>query len=991
MKKLTYLLLCFFLVLTACTDQQETAVSSLSDNMYKITVATEAGTSTRAQAPVLPGLTTRYILEIYNNGEVYERFVQTTPEFIFRLITSQSYDFLVWVDYTQDGISDLHYKTDQGLKNISMTGSYYNNDHSRDAFFGKLTANIESTSKDFGSIVCKRPFGQLNIKTTDWTNTNSVNGENPKIKPTAINVQFSAPTSFNVYDGSVSGNEEFGYSYTLAVANPNEDAQDLTCDYILAPTSGTVQVNPVITFINTDGDEVTNTANYLANLPVQRNYQTNVSGKLITKVGKVNITVDAEWNSPSVNLTRPDGQTSSFHIFPNDPNLNATTGIYTINPSQIGSQDNAVELIFDGTMEGLFPNRNITIIIPNNLPNQIQTIIIEPSLAGGALNFTINNANFSGTVMLENTQLSNRTMIEVGDLNIQLPNGSFVLGTGVTVSGNMNVWTKGSTFIMSEGTTINGNLTINGGRSLLKGEVKGVIYVYGDSKVDIIKNGATKSYWTSSIAQKGVSKWYGFGVEMNDLVNLVLPGFTLPDFLNLSFNMNYSGAYAAFDFGNHTNGLNWNDFRNVRYDFYAADGASGSAKLKKDLNITFGTPADLQNTLNKPVNDLKAELNKKVAEVNAMVEKYASVLPSKLTAALRAEVKKLQEAVDNFNNQLPTIQLPSGPQIPLATILPAADNFDFASISRLIGKPGDKFNIIDIPAYINGSKPLTLYMMIDFLTGYQESESAVAALKAQKASLEAQKATLNTEKGNINNQLNDIKNTQTYITLTNELNALVAQYDAMPKPENGPKNVIGIPSWVFVPATKADNLPITTRNSYFINKWSIAYGTPNSGEIAKMNSCNSKIDEIEAKLSQRSAYYTQQAGALGERLNEIDAQIKVIDTKINGTLGNLFLDGLSAQIAAAEAQVSVFQGALEQLGISKETVASIIGAINTVEPYLATLADVANTVNSTMEKIQSYNLWEYPTKLSYKKPVVRMEVDATFEYESGKMLHLYSK
>lgn len=990
MKKLIYSLVCFFLTLTACTDQQDVAVP-LADHMYRISVAPDNGISTRAEAPAQAGVTPRYILEIYNNGEVYNRFVQTTPQFQFRLVTNQTYDFLVWVDYTLDGITDYHYNTDGGLKNISLIGSYSNNDHSRDAFFGQRTVNVESLSQDFGAIACKRPFGQLNIKTTDWTNTNSAGGDNAQIKPTSIHMKFDAPIAFNVSDGTVSGSDTFEYDYNLSISNQDADAQDLTCDYIFAGAGGAEQISPVITFLNANGDEITNTATYLANLPVQRNYQTNVSGQLITKTGKVNVTVDAEWNTPSNDLVRPAEQESSFYILPDDPNLNPVTGVYTINSANIGAQDNSVMLIFDDKSSGRrFTNPNITIVIPDNLPANIQTIIIDPSLANDPLSFTINNTTFSGTIIFRSDFPGNTTAIDVNNLNIYLPNGSVILSSQINVLGDVSVWTKGSTFITEAGSVINGKLSVNGGRAVLNGEVKGIIYVYGDSKVDIVKNGATKSYWTSAIADKGASKWYGFGIDVNDVIGSVLPGFTLPDFLNLSFNMNYSGAYAAFDFGNHTNGLNWNEMRNVRYDYFATDGSSGSARLKKDLNLNFSTPADLQEALNKPVNDLKAELNKKVALVSAMVEQYATQLPPRVAEALRAEVKKLQDAVNYFNSQLPVVQLPAGPQLPLATILPASDNFNFATVAQLIGKPGDKFNLLDIPAYINGSKPLTLYMIIDFLTGYQNTENSVATLKAEKATLETQKATLNTEKATINAQLTEITTTPTYVSLTSQLNALVAEYDAMPRPANGPNNIIGIPSWVFIPAAKADALPVA-RNNYFINKWSVAYGNPNATEMTKMNNCNAKIDAIEAKLSQRTAYYNEQAGALGTQLTAIDNQIKAIDKKINGSIENLFLDGLNAQITAAEAQASVFQGALEQLGIPKETINSIISVVNTIEPYLATVADVANTVNNVMDKIQSSNPWEYPTKLSYKKPIVRMEVDATFEYESGKLLHLFSK
>lgn len=991
MKKLSYLLLSLLFVLAACTKEESDPTVAGGD-MFKLTVGTEINAGTRSVAPELTDYTARYILEIYNNGQRYDRIVQTSNVFNFRLITNQKYDFLIWVDYTTDGKTDLYYNTEdgdkKGLKNITITdASYLNNAHSRDAFFGvRKDVNVASSSIDFGTIECKRPFGRLDIKTTDWTHTNSAGGENSKLKPTKIKMSFTAPNTFNVSTGEVNGTKNYAYEHPLTIAYHNIDAQDFTCDYIFAPTIITqatpenIVVSPVIAFLDKDGVEITNTDKYLANLPVQRNYITKVSGNLITKLNKVNISIAATWTNLDP-IERPEEEKTTVYIKESDTQYNKSTGVYTVDTKMIPAGDKDLVLIFQGSFTDGGKNE-INIVLPVDLPSSIENVYIDANMTTSAPNIAIEDNNFSGMVTLRN-YLPTNDNTTVGDLTVKLPNGSFTIGSGVSVN-SMSVLTKGETFVLLNGAVILKDLSIHGGRAVIEGEVKGAIFVYGDSGVEIVKNGVVKRYNTSAIAQKGVSKWYGFGIGVNDLVDLALPGFTMPDFLNLSFNMNYAGAYAAFDFNNQSNGLNWRDFRNVDYTFIASDGKNGNARLKKDLSITAPTAAELEVAVNKPVKDLQAALNAKVAQVDAMVAQYDKMLPAKLSAALKAEVVKLKVAVNYFNTQLPVVNMPVGPEIPLATIIPAADNFDFSTVAKLIGKPGDKFILLDISSYINGSKSLSVYMIIDLLTNYAQAEDTALQLKAQKAALESEKATLNAEKSSINVELSNIKTTQGYIDLTNQLNTLVAAYDALPAPVIAGYNG-GF--WAISPAIK-NPLFATNGGNYFTINYTKT-GNPDASNLNKMNAKNAKIVEIEAKVDARDVYYQSQAGVKGDRIKQIDARIKVIDEKINGTLGQVFTDGLNVQISVAEGQVSIFEGVFTQLGLPAETVNTIVDAILTVEPYLATVADVANTINDTMVKIQSYNPWEYPVKVSSKATIQRMEVKATFEYETGKKLYLF--
>lgn len=993
MKKISYLLLSILFVLAACSRAEDDLAGGIGD-MFKLTVGTENNAGTRAVAPELSGYTARYILEIYNNGKRYNRIVQATNEFNFRLITNQEYDFLIWVDYTTDGRTDLYYNTEdsdkRGLKNITITDApYLNHAHSRDAFFGVKRVSVESSSMNFGEILCKRPFGRLDIKTTDWSHTSSL-GTNAKLKPSKINMKFKAPTAFNVFSGEVSGTEDYTYDYDLLISEDDvNDEQNFTCDYIFARTfvnqvtPENVVVSPVIIFFDKDNNEITNTANYLDNLPIQRNFVTKVSGNLITKLNKVNITVDATWSEPPTDIESPEAGKTSLYVHENDLQYNKITGEYTVDSKLIPTGDTDLILIFHGPFTDGGVNK-IKIVLPADLPSTIKNVYIDANMTTLSPDIMLADNNFSGMVTLGH-YLPTNDLTTIADLTISLPNGSFTIGSGVTVD-NMSVLTKSSTFFLTSGAVVLKDLSIRGGRAKIEGEVKGAIFVYGDSDVEIVKNGTMKRYSTSAITQKGVSKWYGFGVGVNDLVGLALPGFTMPDFLDLSFNMNYAGAYAAFDFNNQSNGLNWRDFRNVDYTFVASDGKNGSARLKKELSVTYSTPAELEAAMNKPVKDLKAALNSKVAQVDAMVNEYNKMLPAKLSAALKAEVAKLKVAVNYFNTQLPVVNMPEGPAIPLATILPAADNFDFSEVAKLIGKPGDKFNLLDIGSYINGSKSLSVYMIIDLLTNYSQAEGTAIQLKAQKAALENEKATLNAEKSGVEAELSNIKTTPGYIDLTNQLNVLVAAYDALPAPSVAGFNG-GV--WAISPAIK-NPLFATNGGNYFTLNYTKT-GNPDATNLGKMNAKNAKIVEIEAKVDARDAYYQSQAGAKGDRIKQINARIKVIDEKINGTLGQFFTDGLNAQILAADGQVSIFEGVFTQLGLPVDTVNTIVDVILTVEPYLATVADVANTINDTMVKIQSYNPWEYPSKVSSKATIQRMEVKATFEYETGKKLYLFNQ
>lgn len=248
--------------------------------------------------------TPRYIVEIYHDNILYKRINQSSSLVEFRLVTNQAYEFLVWVDYVKkttltQNLNDLHYDTSSSLKEIKMIGDYANSDHSRDAFF----YSFKKEKKDIGNqtnsfdITCKRPFGQLNVKTTDWDFTRNIS----KITPTSVQISFTVYNKFNVLKGEpepLNAPVTFKYSAPQSLAGSiSDNACQLTCDYIFAPTEGQYIIpDTEITLFNEDGDKISHTANMLFNLPIKRNYKTNVSGMLMSKSGKVTVNVSNDWD-----------------------------------------------------------------------------------------------------------------------------------------------------------------------------------------------------------------------------------------------------------------------------------------------------------------------------------------------------------------------------------------------------------------------------------------------------------------------------------------------------------------------------------------------------------------------------------------------------------------------------------------------------------------------------------------------------------------------
>ena len=222
-----------------------------------------------------------------------------------RLVSGHDYRFVFWADHvsnadTEDGRkADLHYDTEGFPEVVKFNDgdAYLSNDDTRDAFF--LSEVVKVSGPSTQSFELRRPFGQLNIITNDWGAIPEEAAD--QLRPAKVKLTFKrVPNTIDLLTGEVSGAADIsGEAVEVSKIAQDGDAKHLSFDYILAePDDQTILPDFTMDFLADNGNtKVTYT---FTNIPVKRNYQTNVRGNLLTDRTGVEIEVvpefDGEYN-----------------------------------------------------------------------------------------------------------------------------------------------------------------------------------------------------------------------------------------------------------------------------------------------------------------------------------------------------------------------------------------------------------------------------------------------------------------------------------------------------------------------------------------------------------------------------------------------------------------------------------------------------------------------------------------------------------------------
>lgn len=297
------------LLATSCSNDELDVVQSGNEAQVTFSLGLEGGIATRAISDGKSADVLMYAV-FDKNGErinTIQKVSKTGVTFPttenITLAKGQTYKVAFWA---QDNDCKAYTVSDD----MNVTVNYandenkVNNDETRDAFFKTVEFTVTgSTSID---VELKRPFAQINVGVTkeDW---DAAVASGITIAQSSVVIK-NAATSLNLLDGTVSGETEVSYSLANIPSDPailkvdtdgdgeKEEYNWLSMSYILPAEATTGYAKTTMeslqyTFAPVSGNEIV-FANGLNSVPVQRNWRTNILGKLLTGDITFNITID---------------------------------------------------------------------------------------------------------------------------------------------------------------------------------------------------------------------------------------------------------------------------------------------------------------------------------------------------------------------------------------------------------------------------------------------------------------------------------------------------------------------------------------------------------------------------------------------------------------------------------------------------------------------------------------------------------------------------
>lgn len=229
-----------------------------------------------------------------------------------KLVRGKVYTFVCWAQNEDAKCYDF-----EDMKNIGISYTDYNasNNDLRDAFYacaqtdGKVTENFSQT------IELKRPFAQVNVGTTDFVEAEKAGLEIDNLYST-VTIK-NAATVLNTFTGEATGSEDAVFAYAHAVAPDYDLVIDATkvvnnpqvtiankygwiaMNYVLVNEGNN---NPVteVSFEVREGDATVLTSYNVPNVPLRRNYRTNIVGGLLTAEGTINVIIDPIFEGENV-------------------------------------------------------------------------------------------------------------------------------------------------------------------------------------------------------------------------------------------------------------------------------------------------------------------------------------------------------------------------------------------------------------------------------------------------------------------------------------------------------------------------------------------------------------------------------------------------------------------------------------------------------------------------------------------------------------------
>lgn len=374
-----------------------------------------------------------------------------------QLVAGHTYRLVLWADCATktsgtDGatasFSDLYYNTGNYPEVSFKDVEYAGNDDSRDAFFASYELKVDGPSNR--TVELHRPFGQLNIITSDYS---VVETSFPALVPEKVSLTFSkVPQGINLLTGALA--ETFvkpltGVSVDVAAVTEPAAAsgsKHLSFDYIFAPEGDQYSIPEItMSFDDAEGNEVASNYKFV-NLPVQRNYRTNVTGALLTDRTGIDIEVVSDFD-----------ETKEIS-------------------EEVTSEESAQDALNAGFTDIVFtePIEKVSLTLPEN-SNADYNIAFSAGVSG---NVTISSNTYTGHLSIN----CNGQATDV--LTVDIPQGTATIDDGewasVTATTAKNTVIVGENAIIETLNIISGNVEVYGEVSEIKiaEGVESVVTVY---------------------------------------------------------------------------------------------------------------------------------------------------------------------------------------------------------------------------------------------------------------------------------------------------------------------------------------------------------------------------------------------------------------------------------------------------------------------------------------------------------------------------------
>ena len=368
-----------------------------------------------------------------------------------QLVAGHTYRLVFWADCaatgTDDALTDQYYSTEKFPVVTFKEGvTYAGNDDSRDAFFASYQLKVDGPSNR--TVELHRPFGQLNIITSDYS---VVETSFPALVPEKVSLTFSkVPQGINLLTGTLT--ETFvehltGVSVDVAaVTEPAvaSGSKQLSFDYIFAPEGEEYSIPEIKMSFDAEGKEVASDYKFV-NLPVQRNYRTNVTGALLTDRTGIDIEVVSDFD-----------------------------GTKEIS-EEVTSEESAQDALNAGFTDIVFTEpieKNVSLTLPEN-SNADYNIAFSAGVSG---NVTISSNTYTGHLSINcNGQAT-------GVLTVDIPQGTATIDDGEWAS--VTATTAKNTIVVGEGATV-AYLTVKAGNIEIYGRVGSIVFENDESVVTV--------------------------------------------------------------------------------------------------------------------------------------------------------------------------------------------------------------------------------------------------------------------------------------------------------------------------------------------------------------------------------------------------------------------------------------------------------------------------------------------------------------------------